>query len=55
MIKLDENSKEIQRIQSELLRCKEKGPHYRDLSKRLRKLRQERAQAIKYLKAAGRL
>lgn len=55
MVKLDENKAEIQRVQAELSRCKTKGPHYRDTAKRLRKLKQERAQALKFLQQAGRL
>jgi len=54
MVKLRENLEEIRRIQAELRRCKEKGPHYRDLARRLRKLRNERAEALNYLKKAGR-
>ena len=49
MIKLEDNLEEIRRIRAELSRCKTKGPHYMDLSKRLRKLRYERAEALKYL------
>jgi len=55
MIRLDDNLEEIRRIRAELSRCKTKGPHYRDLAKRLRKLNYERAEAIKYLKEAGRI
>ena len=49
MIKLEDNLEEIRRIRAELSRCKTKGPHYRDLARRLRKLRYERAEALKYL------
>ena len=55
MVKLDENKAEIQRVQDELSRCKTKGPHYRDTAKRLRKLKQERAQALKFLRQAGKI
>lgn len=55
MIRLDDNLEEIRRIRAELSRCKVKGPHYRDLSKRLRKLKSERAEAIKNLKEAGKI
>lgn len=55
MVKLDENKAEIQRVQAELSRCKTKGPHYKDTAKRLRKLKQERAEAIQNLRKAGRI
>ena len=55
MIGLEDNKAEMARIRLELSRCKTKGPHYRDLAKRLRKLKYERAEAIKYLKEAGRI
>ena len=47
MIRLEDNRVEILQVQQELNRCKTKGPHYRDLSKRLRKLKNERAEALK--------
>lgn len=50
MIRLDDNLEEIRRIRVELSRCKTKGPHYRDLSKRLRKLRYERAEALRHMR-----
>ena len=50
MVRLDDNLEEIRRIQAELNRCKTKGPHYRDLSKRLRKLRYERAEALRHMR-----
>lgn len=49
MIKLEDNLEEIRRVRLELSRCKTKGPHYRDLARRLRKLCYERAEALKYL------
>lgn len=55
MIRLDDNLEDIRRIRAELSRCKAKGPHYRDLSKRLRKLKSERAEALRNLKQAGRI
>ena len=55
MTDLVENLKQIRHTQAELSRCKTKGPHYRDLSKRLRKLKNERAEALKYLKEAGKI
>lgn len=55
MIRLEDNRVEILQVQQELNRCKTKGPHYRDLSKRLRKLKNERAEALKYLKEAGKI
>ena len=55
MTRLEDNRVEILQVQQELNRCKTKGPHYRDLAKRLRKLKYERAEAIKYLKEAGRI
>ena len=55
MIRLEDNRVEILQVQEEMSRCKTKGPHYRDLSKRLRKLKSERAEALKYLKEAGKI
>lgn len=49
MIKLEDNLEEIRQIRAELSRCKKKGPHYRDLARRLRKLCYERAETLKYL------
>ena len=54
MIRLGENLEEIRRIRAELNQCRTKGPHYRDLSRRLRKLRNERAEALRNLKETGR-
>ena len=55
MIRLEDNQAEISQVQEELNQCKTKGPHFRDLSKRLRKLKSERAEAIKNLKEAGKI
>lgn len=55
MVRLDENLAEIQRAQKELQQARTKGPHYRDTARRLRKLKQERAEAIRNLKQAGRI
>ena len=55
MVRLDENLEKIRKAQDELNRCRTKGPHYRDTQRRLRKLRQERAEAIQNLRKAGKI
>ena len=55
MIKLEENLEEIQRVKKELSRCTTKGPHYRDMARRLRKLKRERSEAMQNLRAAGKM
>ena len=55
MIQLHDNLAAIRKTQAELNECKEKGPHWRDLQRRLRKLRYERAEALRHLKEAGRI
>lgn len=56
MVRLDEHLAEIRKAQEELDRCKDKkGPHYRDASRRLLKLRKERAEALRHMKAAGKI
>ena len=54
MVRIEENLAEIRKAQDELNRCRTKGPHYRDIARRLRKLKHERAEALRYLKRAGR-
>lgn len=55
MVRLEDNLAEIRKAQEELKRCRTKGPHYRDTQRRLRKLRQERAEALRHLRKAGRI
>ena len=55
MVKLEEHLEEIRAAQKELDRCKKNTPHYRDASRRLLKLRKERAEALRHLKEAGRI
>lgn len=55
MVRLEENAAEIRRMQKELDKTRTNSPHYRDTAKRLRKLRNERAEALRNLKSAGRI
>lgn len=47
MIDLAKNMECIVRTQIEMNKCKTKGPHYRDLMRRMRKLKKERAAELK--------
>lgn len=55
MVRLDENLAEIQRAQKELQQARKKGPHYRDTLRWLQKLQKERAEALKFLRQAGKI
>ena len=47
MIDLAKNMESIVRTQIEMNKCRTKGPHYRDLTRRLIKLKRERAAELK--------
>ncbi len=55
MVKMEEHLQEIRRTQKELDNARQGSPHWKDLQRRLRKLRRERAEALKYMAQANRL
>lgn len=54
MVKMEEHLQEIRRTQKELDNARQGSPHWKDLQRRLRKLRRERAEALKYMAQANR-
>lgn len=55
MVRFEEHLQEIRKTQEELDRARPGTPHWKDLQRRLRKLRWERAEALKNMKKAERM
>lgn len=52
MVRMDDHLLEIKKAQKEVDRSKPGTPHYKDAVRHLRKLRSERAEALRYLNEA---